>query len=102
MSEMLNRPEREFRVGGVRATIWKNQQVGSGGEAFDSHRVILERVYKDARGEWKTTGSLFAEDLPKAILALKKAYEHLVLHRDDKPGEPVSGSRPSVFGARVP
>ena len=35
---------------------------------------------KDKEGNWKSSGSLMAGDLPKAILALQKAFEYVSLH----------------------
>jgi hypothetical protein len=67
---------RHIRVGGVEATIWKNVY----GEKT-SFSVTLQRSYKDKSGEWKTTYSLRQNDLPKALLALQKAFEHVALSR---------------------
>jgi hypothetical protein len=65
-----NKPVKKFRVGGVAATVWQN--------TFDkivTKSVTLDRSYKDDKGEWKSTGSLHANDIPKAVLALQKAYD---------------------------
>jgi hypothetical protein len=67
---------RHIRVGGVEATVWKNVY----GEKT-SFSVTLQRNYKDKNGEWKTTYSLRQNDLPKALLALQKAFEHVALSR---------------------
>jgi len=77
MPTVTTKPEKEFKVGAVRAAIWANPRVSSDGRSFNSHKVILERVYKDREG-FKSTDSLDANDIPKAILALKKAYEYLM------------------------
>ncbi|MBM3334785.1 hypothetical protein FJY63_09000 [Candidatus Sumerlaeota bacterium] len=77
MPTITTRPEKEFKVGAVRAAIWANPRVASDGRSFNSHKVILERVYKDREG-FKSTDSLDPNDIPKAILALKKAYEYLM------------------------
>ena len=44
---------------------------------FNGHRVLLERTYRDDQGNFKTNGSLDTNDVPDAILALRKAYEYL-------------------------
>jgi hypothetical protein len=67
---------RHIRVGGVEATVWKNR-VGD----RDTFSVTLQRNYKDRNGEWKTTHSFRQHDLPKALLALQKAFEHLSMSR---------------------
>ena len=104
MSEMATKPEREFKVGGVRATVWANPRTDGKGEAYSSHRVILERVYRDSQGGWKTTGSLGPEDLPKAILALRQAYEHIVLNKRRSDTPPAGAPEPVPFEwpARIP
>jgi hypothetical protein len=77
MTGVPARPEKEFKVGAIRVAIWTNPRQGGNGKIFNSHKVILERVYRDGMGNFKTTDSLDTNDIPKAILALKKAYEYL-------------------------
>jgi len=77
MNGTSTRPEKEFRVGAIRAAIWANPRRTAGGQSFDSHRIQLERTYKDSQGNFKTTQSLEANDIPKAIVALQKSYEFL-------------------------
>ncbi len=72
-------PKEKFRVGGVTASIFENMRTNSAGEAFSSQYVVVDRSYRDKAGEWKNTTSLGVGDVPKAILALNKAYEHMVL-----------------------
>ena len=79
MTNIPIRPEKEFKVGAVRAAIWANQRHAPDGKTFNAHKVIVDRVYRDTRGDFKTTNSLEANDIPKAILALKKTYEYLTL-----------------------
>ncbi|MBM3302567.1 MAG: hypothetical protein FJY85_21780 [Deltaproteobacteria bacterium] len=79
MNGIPAKPEKEFKVGAVRAAIWANPRHGSDGKAFNSYKVILERTYRDNMGSFKTTPSLDINDIPKAILALKKAYEYLTI-----------------------
>jgi hypothetical protein len=67
---------KHIKVGGVVATIWRNE---NGGKEYLS--VSLDRSYKDRNGEWKKTHSLRQNDLPKALLALQKAFEHVALSR---------------------
>lgn len=70
-------PENKFRAGGISATIWKNDT-----EKGSYSSVSLDRRYKDGDA-WKSTASLRAADLPKAVLVLSKAYEYLSLNKDD-------------------
>ena len=41
---------KHIRVGGVEATVWKNEYDGK-----TSFSVTLQRSYKNKSGEWKTT-----------------------------------------------
>ena len=73
------KPEIDFKVGAVRVAVWKNTRLARNGRLFDSHKVVVERTYKDGQGNFKTAESLETNDIPKAILALKKAYEYLTI-----------------------
>ena len=72
--EDKNKPEKQFKFGGVRVTIWKDVRKGSDGKSFETRSVTLDRAYKDASGEWKNSHSLRENDVPKAIAALQKAF----------------------------
>ena len=74
-----NMPEKKFKAGAITATIWANDRLSKTGEAVTMSTVALERSYKDKEGQWKRTGSLTLNDLPKAALVLSKAYEYLTL-----------------------
>lgn len=49
------------------------------GEVKQLRSVAFQKVYKDQEGNWKTTSSLSRDDLPKAMIVLGKAFEHLSL-----------------------
>ena len=82
------KPERNFRVGGVRAAVWKWTNATRDGRTFGRHKVVVDRSYRDNRGEWQTTNSLEVNDIPKAILALCHAFDYM--HRTS--GEDPAGS----------
>ena len=71
------RPERSFRVGAVRAAVWVNTVRAKDGSSFQKKRIVLERRYRDANGDWKSTNSYDINDIPKARLALHQAYAYL-------------------------
>jgi hypothetical protein len=81
--KMTNKPETKFRSGTVCATVWKNKVQTKDGQEKNLSSISFEKSYKDKSGEWKTTKSLNATDLPKAILVLSKAYEHISLADED-------------------
>lgn len=71
-------PVKRFSTGAISATIWLNTTLKNGKElAFNT--VSFERRYKDKEGNWKSSNSLRQSDLPKALVVLRRAYEHLVL-----------------------
>ena len=79
-----NIPEKKFSTGVVSATIWKNKGISKDGNSVEFKTISLQRRYTDKSGEWKSTNSLRINDLPKAILVLNKAYEHIVLKEQTK------------------
>jgi hypothetical protein len=91
-TSVKNVPEKRISTGGVSVTIWKNQGKKPTGESVEYRTISVQRGYKDKTGQWKNTHSLRINDLPKAILALNKAYEFVVLKEDR--GEAISFSEP--------
>ena len=82
-TQKVNLPEKKFRAGGISATVWKNTGHSAKGESVEYKTISLERAYKDAAGAWQHTTSLRFNDLPRACVALQKAYEFLVLREQD-------------------
>jgi hypothetical protein len=83
---MSNKPETVFKVGAVRASVFQNVISHQGREVV-LPKVVLEVRYKDKTGQWQGTNSFSLNELPKAILALQKAFEHLTSRpvQDDQP-----------------
>ena len=79
----VDRPEKNFRVGAVRAAVWPSTIVLKDGTSFEKKKVVVDRRYKDRNGEWKSTNSLDANDVPKAVLALQLAYQYMMV-KDDR------------------
>jgi len=71
------RPELNIKVGGVRAAVWKWNNTTRDGQPFIQRKVVLDRTYRDAQGNWKNVNSYDANDIPKAILALWRAFDYL-------------------------
>jgi len=87
----MNVPVKKFQAGGVQVAVWEND--GKEGKKFKS--VSFQKSYKDSNDEWKHTSSLNANDLPKAIVALQKAFEWIVLK------EPETGQEKQAIEAFV-
>ena len=79
----MPKPEIVFKVGAVRASVFRNT-IEKAGQSIQLPKVVIEVRYKDKTGQWQGTNSLSINDLPKAILALQKAYEYLMEHKDSK------------------
>ena len=79
---MPNKPETVFKVGAVRASVFQNTFVRNGKE-IPLPKVVLEVRYKDKTGQWKGTNSLSLNEIPKAILALQQAFQHLSTRKAD-------------------
>ena len=77
----MSKPEISFKVGAVRATVFRNL-VANNGKMVPLPKVVIEVRYKDKMGQWKGTNSLSLNDIPKAILALQKAFEYLTQHKE--------------------
>jgi len=73
----MAKPEKKFQCGAVEASIFENE-IDQNGKQFKVKKVAFQKRYKGVDG-WKSTNSLDVNDLPKAILALQKAFEYLAL-----------------------
>ena len=77
----MSKPEIVFKVGAVRAAVFRNI-IEKNGRSIPLPKVAIEVRYKDKTGQWNGTNSLSLNDLPKAILALQKAFEYLMEHKE--------------------
>ncbi len=76
-----NKPIKKFRAAGVLSVaVWENTGTSKRtGEPVKFHTISTDRRYKNKDGEWKSTGTLRINDIPKMVLLLQKAYEYFVL-----------------------
>lgn len=72
------KPVKKFQAGGIIAALWKNRMKLRSGEEIETLSVTLDRRYRDDGGEWRSSSSLRANDIPKAALVLQQAYEYMV------------------------
>lgn len=73
-----NHPEKKFVAGPISVTVWNNK-TEKNGEEISFPTITIDRNYKDKEGNWHSTNSLRSTDLPKASVALNKAFEFLTL-----------------------
>lgn len=69
--------EKRIQIGAVSASIFVNKIETTDGPV-PVRNVVLQRTYTDKEGKFENANSYGINDLPKAIMALNKAYEHLV------------------------
>ena len=79
----MTKPEITFKMGAVRASVFRNI-IQHEGKSVPLPKVVLEVRYRDKSGQWQGTNSLSLNDIPKAITALQKAYEYLLGHGTGK------------------
>ena len=84
----MSKPEIVFKVGAVRASVFRNT-IAKQGKLIPLPKVVIEVRYRDKAGQWNGTNSLSLNDLPKAILALQKAFEYLMENKGPQEAETV-------------
>jgi len=75
MGELVKR----FRCGACEALIFENEIDTRDGRKVKVKNAVLQKRYKDKNGEWSSTNSFDANDIPKALLALNDAYRYIVV-----------------------
>jgi len=74
----MAQPEKRFQAGSCSASVFTNAFESPDGKiAIKS--VVLQRTFKDKSGSFQHSSSFGVNDIPKAMLVLQKAYEHLVM-----------------------
>jgi len=91
----MSKPETVFKIGAVRASVFQNT-IQKDGQSIQLPKVVIEVRYKDKSGQWQGTNTLSINDIPKAILALQKAFEHLTQRKD--PGQSNNSSVSDIYG----
>ena len=76
----MTQPVTKFRAGPISCAIWENDAVVNGNK-MSLKKATVERRYKDASGEWKSSGSVGRNDIPLVVYCLRKAFECVVEER---------------------
>jgi len=71
-------PIKDFRAGGVQASVWR-KEIDKDGQAIVRHSVKIQKQYRKEGGDYKNTEYYFRDDLPKLILVAQKAFEYIAL-----------------------
>ena len=76
-NKTTNNPIKTFSCGAIKAAIWLNC-LEKDGTLVEVHSIKIDKSYKDKESdEWKNTGSLSAEDLPKVAVVAMEAYKYI-------------------------
>jgi hypothetical protein len=86
----MGQPEMRFRFGRCETAVFANEIERNGG-SVKVKNVSFQKRYRSPDGTWKTTHSLDVNEIPKAILALSKAYEYVVSGDDAGEGGSMQG-----------
>lgn len=71
-----NKPVKKFVAVPVSVSIW--EQTGEkDGKKYSFNTLTLQRTYKDKEDNYQNTQSLRVNDIPKAELVLRQAFEYL-------------------------
>jgi hypothetical protein len=85
--EQKNSPEARWQIGSISVSVFQNEARKTNGETFPVRKIVMQKTFRDDSGNYRNTNSLDVSEIPKAILALEKAYEHCVLTPNREHGE---------------
>ena len=86
-------PIAKFRAGQVSAALWENE-IQTGGRTATILKATIQRRYRDADGNWKSSTSFSRNEIPLAMHCLQKAFEKIVELQNEAPanGDGPNGS----------
>ena len=76
----MTSPETVIKIGKCQVAIFRNIIIKDGKEIM-LPKAVLQIRYKNKQGRWAGTSSMTVTEIPKAILALQKAYEYLTTNQ---------------------
>lgn len=76
-------PTKKFRAGAIEVAVWENEITTEDGKTFKKQSVSMQRSYKDKNDEWQKTTNMNANDLPKLISLLQKAYDSIIVNKEE-------------------
>jgi len=76
-------PKKTFRAGSVRATIWDNEVELPAIGKTNMPKVLIERRYKNSKGEWASSHNFNVNELAKLQAVIGKAYDYLLFGTQD-------------------
>ncbi|WP_411845698.1 hypothetical protein AAFN60_18965 [Roseibacillus persicicus] len=70
---MSNQPLSTVRIGGIKATIWENED----DKGIARYNTTITRTYLDQNKEWQENNSFSLDDLPRLRLATEQAFTQI-------------------------
>jgi len=81
MASQPNKPVAEFRMGLVKAVVWKNET-----DAGLWHNVTFARLYQQ-EGHWNDSASFGRNDLPLVQRVAERAHAFIYEQKPESPSE---------------
>ena len=78
MSQQDTKPIKDFRCGGVQASVWRNE-VEKNGQTVVRHSVRIQKQFRKEGGDYENTEYYFPDELPRLILVAQRAYDYVTL-----------------------
>ena len=79
----MAQPEKKSKIGACSAAVFANEVKTTNGTTVMKN-VVLQRTYRDNNGDFQHTTSFRVNDIPKAVLALSKAYDYLTCEKPEQ------------------
>jgi hypothetical protein len=77
-----NSPVQKFVSGVLHVAVWETI-IEKDKKTMKFYNVTYERSYKDKDDDWQKTTNIQAQDIPKVVMLLNKAYEWIYLKEVD-------------------
>ncbi len=77
------KPDHVFRARrGISAAVWRRERTTQDGQTMQDFSISIDKRFQDKAGDWKSSKSFFADDLPHVELVVRKAFEYVTLKRE--------------------
>lgn len=84
-------PAKVFSCGPVKAAIWSGSRIVND-TLVEMHSIRIDKSYKDKEtGQWNSTHTFNAEDLPKVATVATEAYRFLRMRSFEPNKETLAG-----------
>jgi hypothetical protein len=90
----MAKPEKRFKCGAIEAAVFVNG-IAKNGNTIRMKKVSIQKRHMKADGEWSSTNSYDANDLPKLRVVADEAYRYLTMGQGNGSGDPAEDRRVS-------